>query len=345
MIFLLGRRMVLLRPTALLIALLIHDIGAFKTFTAARPPCLHERQNQQQLATMARLPYSTCRQLSSRTLSLRGGTTVMVAGMALEPAVLRSSFEAVTELLTCCGLGVVATRVGLIDAAMTRGLARCVFNVFLPSMLSVSVARTVASGAGLSTLLPLPLCALVQVVLGLGIAVLLLGGPKQVRTPAGRDVAALASFGNSGVLPLVFANCLFRSAPELLARANSLVAMFLLGWSPSEHTRIPTRTPLAAATATLQLPLRCSYRCSAATAALQLPQLCSLLTAARSNPVPRSLLDPRVLAAHRPARQARRRRRRRIGGGGGAAFGEHEQGSQRGASQVSLTGSNHCPTY
>jgi len=156
----------------------------------------------------------------------------MVAGMVLEPAVLRSSFEAVTELLTCCGLGVFATRVGLLDAATTRALARCVFNIFLPAMLSTSVARTVASGASFSTLLPLPLCALVQVILGLGIVTLLLGGPKEVRTPAGRDVAALASFGNSGVLPLVFANCLFRSAPDLLARANSLVAMFLLGWSP-----------------------------------------------------------------------------------------------------------------
>lgn len=151
---------------------------------------------------------------------------------ALQPAVLVSSLKAVTELLTCCGLGVLATRVGLLDAATTRSLAKCVFNVFLPSMLFTSVSRTIASGASMSSLLPIPLCACLQVVIGLGLVTILLGGPKKVATPAGRDVAALSSFGNSGVLPLVFANCLFRAQPELLARANSLVAMFLLGWSP-----------------------------------------------------------------------------------------------------------------
>ena len=151
---------------------------------------------------------------------------------AVEPAVLSSSLQAVTELLTCCGLGVLATHVGLLDAATTRSLAKCVFNIFLPAMLFTSVSRTVASGASLSSLLPMPLAALLQIGLGLILVTVLLGGPKEVKTAAGRDMAALSSFGNSGVLPLVFANCLFRAQPVLLARANSLVAMFLLGWSP-----------------------------------------------------------------------------------------------------------------
>ena len=151
---------------------------------------------------------------------------------ALEPSVVQAAFAAVTELLTCCGLGVAATQIGLIDATTTRALAKAVFNIFLPSMLVTSVSRTVASGAGLRSLLPLPFCALVQVCLGLALVSPLLGGPRRMKQPGRRDVAALASFGNSGVLPLVFADCLFRSQPALLARANSLVAMFLLGWSP-----------------------------------------------------------------------------------------------------------------
>jgi len=75
---------------------------------------------------------------------------------------VQAAFAAVTELLTCCGLGVAATQIGLIDATTTRALAKAVFNIFLPSMLVTSVSRTVASGAGLRSLLPLPFCALVQ---------------------------------------------------------------------------------------------------------------------------------------------------------------------------------------
>jgi len=166
-----------------------------------------------------------------RLHSLRGGTaTASLALPALQPEVVKSSLKAVSELLTCCGLGVLATKVGLLDAPTTRSLAKCVYNVFLPAMLTTSVASTVAAGAGWS-LCPLPLAAWLQVVLGLVLAAALLG-PRMLDTPAGRDVAALSSFGNSGVLPLIFADCLFRHHPALHARANALVAMFLLGWSP-----------------------------------------------------------------------------------------------------------------
>jgi len=143
---------------------------------------------------------------------------------------MRSSLRAVSELLTCCGLGVLATRCGLLDSPTTRALAKCVYNFFLPAMLCTSVASTVASGAGWS-LLPLPLAAWLQVGLAVAIVSALLG-PRRLRSAAGRDVTALSSFGNSGVLPLIFADCLFRTQPALLARANALVAMFLLGWSP-----------------------------------------------------------------------------------------------------------------
>lgn len=156
----------------------------------------------------------------------------MVLFPALDRTVLQSSMQAVTELLTCCGIGVAATRCGLLTAATTRALATCVFNIFLPAMLFTSVSQTLASGASFASLLPLPLCAVLQVGLALGMVTLLLGGRKAAATPAGRDVSALAAFGNSGVLPLVFADCLFRGAPALHARANSLVALFLLGWSP-----------------------------------------------------------------------------------------------------------------
>ena len=64
-------------------------------------------------------------------------------------------------------------------------------------MLTTSVASIVAAGAGWSRL------------------------REKVLFPAARNT----SFGNSDVLPLIFANCLFHHDP-------ALVAMFLLGWSP-----------------------------------------------------------------------------------------------------------------
>ena len=55
----------------------------------------------------------------SAVLRWRGGGTPTMLMPALQSAVLVSSLKAVTELLTCCGLGVLATRVGLLDAATT----------------------------------------------------------------------------------------------------------------------------------------------------------------------------------------------------------------------------------
>ena len=42
------------------------------------------------------------------------------------------------------------------------------------------------------------------------------------------------TFGNSGPLPLVFTDALFRSAPDttLLPRSVAFISLYLLGWSP-----------------------------------------------------------------------------------------------------------------
>ena len=63
-------------------------------------------------------------------LRWRGGKAPTMLIPAVEPAVLSSSLQAVTELLTCCGLGVLATRVGLLDAAGAEP-RQMVFNIFL----------------------------------------------------------------------------------------------------------------------------------------------------------------------------------------------------------------------
>lgn len=171
----------------------------------------------------------------ARLNHLRGGRSASeffkAAIPAVQPEVLRSSLGAVSELLTCCGIGVAATKVGFLDSATTKALARVVYSLFLPAMLATSVARSVALGGGWS-LLQVSLAAPVQVGIALALVVMLLGPRVALRTTAGREQSVLAAFGNAGVLPLVFADALFRHDALLHARANSLVALYLLGWSP-----------------------------------------------------------------------------------------------------------------
>ena len=173
----------------------------------------------------------------SATLTLRGGATSMLIGIpSLDPAVGRLTFDSMAELMTSCAIGFTATKVGLFDGPAIRSLARVVFNIFLPSMLLTSVANTVAQQASMGVLMVVPLTAWIQVVLGmtigLAISSLLLRLPRT--SAAGRGITVLSGFGNSGVLPLIFVNSLFRGAAQQATRqrATSMVAMYLLGWSP-----------------------------------------------------------------------------------------------------------------
>ena len=128
-----------------------------------------------------------------------------------DPALLGPTLGSMSELLTSCALGYGARKTGLLDATTTRSLAKCVYNIFLPAMLSTSVSVTVASGVGLPALLPIPLAAWAQVGVGLLVArfCLLLLRIKPSSAEGG-DVQVLSAFGNSGVLPLIFADSLFR---------------------------------------------------------------------------------------------------------------------------------------
>eukprot|EP00316_Scyphosphaera_apsteinii_P012386 CAMPEP_0119303866 /NCGR_PEP_ID=MMETSP1333-20130426/5229_1 /TAXON_ID=418940 /ORGANISM="Scyphosphaera apsteinii, Strain RCC1455" /LENGTH=436 /DNA_ID=CAMNT_0007306637 /DNA_START=114 /DNA_END=1424 /DNA_ORIENTATION=+ len=179
---------------------------------------------------------------AARMLVLRGASSssrCMKPALALtrlDPQVAQLTWESMTELLTSCAIGYSATTIGLLNGAVIRALATAVFNIFLPSMLFTSVASTVAySSSSTGSLLVIPLAAWVQVLVGLvvsAISLTLLRTPQS--TPAGQGIIVLSAFGNSGVLPLIFINSLFRDAVNRAARqrAASLVAMYLVGWSP-----------------------------------------------------------------------------------------------------------------
>ncbi len=161
-------------------------------------------------------------------LKTRGG------GFVLEPAVVKASLTAVGELLISCGIGAWFTRRGIMNRTVISSLSTVVYWILLPALLVVNVARTVYS-TPLTTLLPLPMFATMQIILCSGIArvvTALLG--VDVNSLKGRQLRVCQTFGNSGVAPILFATVLLRNHPDpaVLPLAISYISFYLLGWTP-----------------------------------------------------------------------------------------------------------------
>ena len=153
------------------------------------------------------------------------------------PAVFATSAGAVAELAVSAGLGYAAVRSGLLERSGVTQLARIVYNFFLPIFLFASVTRTVQTYGVSRGMLALPLVSAIQIACGLSVARLLLralGISPALRSS--RRFVTCAAFGNTGVLPLVLAEAIFRSPPyadaTVLPRAASYLSFYLLGWSP-----------------------------------------------------------------------------------------------------------------
>jgi predicted permease len=84
--------------------------------------------------------------------------------LTLDPTVVKASLRAVGELLISCGIGAYFTRKGIFDRVAVQSLSKIVYHILLPSLLVVNVAKTVYS-TPLTTLLPLPMFATMQIIL------------------------------------------------------------------------------------------------------------------------------------------------------------------------------------
>jgi len=152
----------------------------------------------------------------------------------IEPQVVKVSATAIFELLTACGLGYYASVKGVLDQPTRSALSKCTYGIFLPALLLANVASTVAAQSLLS-LLALPIIAVVQIVTCMLFSNVMMKVMNIERySDKGRIFQICATFGNAGILPLVFVNALFRSHPDptLLPKAISYVSFFQMGWSP-----------------------------------------------------------------------------------------------------------------
>lgn len=108
-----------------------------------------------------------------------------------------------------------------------QALSKTVYNIFLPALLFTNVVRTLA-GSGATQLFFLPLVAFLQVFLGLAIGFI---GSKLLRLNQSEKnlFIVCCGFGNSGVLPLLFASNLCQGAS--LTSLISAISFFMVGWT------------------------------------------------------------------------------------------------------------------
>jgi predicted permease len=184
------------------------------------------------------MPGSITGSLRTHKVRVTAAAAAIPAAAPLISPVTAASLRAVAKLLSTVGLGGYASKQGLLNKNALQVLSKLVFGILQPCMLFVNVAQTVsnnAGGGGVTTWL-LPLAAASQILMGfvigkvMGLVIYGKDGNKDDKC----QTLTGTTFGNSGPLPFVFVDGLFRNHPDptILAQANAYISLYLLGWSP-----------------------------------------------------------------------------------------------------------------
>ena len=150
--------------------------------------------------------------------------------------VTKSAIKAILKLVGTCGIGIYAGKNGILDKASLGVLSKLVFNIFQPCLLFCNVAQTIASSSkGAAAVWVLPMAASLQILIGYIVGTfvtkVIYGGKESEEK---RQTLTCTTFSNSGPLPLVFVDALFRAHPDqtILPKAVAYISLYLLGWSP-----------------------------------------------------------------------------------------------------------------
>lgn len=176
----------------------------------------------------------------ARTMRGRSGMALAAApaATAASTKVFAAAIGAVSRLVVTTALGAATVKANIVTPEQINGLAKVVYNFFLPCFLFTAIVRTVANyGLSPELLLLMPAAACAQI----GIAFLvsrfvlvpLVGVPPW--SAAARELTLSGSFGNPGVLPLLFFDALFAGARDasLLPRLVALTSFYLIGFTPA----------------------------------------------------------------------------------------------------------------
>ena len=152
--------------------------------------------------------------------------------------VFAAATGAVSRLVVTTALGAATVKANIVTPEQINGLAKVVYNFFLPCFLFTTLIRTVATyGLSPELLLLMPFAACAQIAIAFLVSRFLLVplvGVKP-RSAAARELTLSGSFGNPGVLPLLFFDALFAGARDasLLPRLVALTSFYLIGFTPA----------------------------------------------------------------------------------------------------------------
>ena len=148
----------------------------------------------------------------------------------------KAANEAMGELFTAGIIGHTCVRQQYLTAEMVQSLSKTCFSILLPMFLCTSIMKTVQSNGGKLTpkTMAIPLIAIVHCLIMNYLSKYILLPLFQMNSESdeGRSTIVCCAFGNSGVIPLIFAEVLFRSNFEMVQKAFSFVSLYLVGWSP-----------------------------------------------------------------------------------------------------------------
>jgi len=175
---------------------------------------------------------------SAASSSSSATTSTALASVATNPAV-HAATRAALELVVSSVVGIASIDRGLLDAATIKALSKATFSILLPLFLGTSILKTISKYGLSKSSLAVPVLAATQSFLLYCFTTRFLYpcflSPHERDTDDARGIAVCASFGNAGVVPLIFCDSLFRNAASTndnLAMSTGFVSMFLVGWSP-----------------------------------------------------------------------------------------------------------------
>mmetsp|Transcript_2640 Transcript_2640/g.6323 ORF Transcript_2640/g.6323 Transcript_2640/m.6323 type:complete len:409 (+) Transcript_2640:2-1228(+) len=164
--------------------------------------------------------------------------TTVAASVATNPAI-HAATRAALELVVSSGVGVASIDRGLLNQQTIKALSKATFTILLPLFLGTSILKTITKYGLSKSSLAVPVLAAVQSFVLYNFTTLVLYpyflSPEERATDDARGTAVCASFGNAGVVPLIFCDSLFRkgaSQNDNMALSTGFVSMFLVGWSP-----------------------------------------------------------------------------------------------------------------
>ena len=182
------------------------------------------------------------------------GTTIIssIITQSNNPAV-HAAGRATLEIVISSIIGIGCIDYKLINQTTISALSSTTYKILLPMFLGTNIIKTITKTNGLTkSSFTLPLLASLQsfilymITTKIIFPLLLLlddddGNIVDINTirnsDDGRGISICSSFGNGGVVPLIFCESLFgRSSSsgdnDLLALSTGCVALFLVGWSP-----------------------------------------------------------------------------------------------------------------